>query len=164
MSFVLFGDLYTQIIYEMVLFFNTVLQQLYSFNLLWFIQKVVAFKYNNTYITVWISCIRRTVVIINLKFRWVCYERVSIIDIISGLLANIIVSNSLLVLIRLSAFVYITDELYELALKLFRIFYFEFQDFQNPEWAFINIHSPTYLSVQALFSLSITFCMHYALP
>ena len=62
----------------------------------------------------------------NLKFTFV-YRKVDMfwrgfsLQFISGLSADIIVSNSLLLLIKLSAFVYITDKLRKLALEIFRV-------------------------------------------
>lgn len=62
----------------------------------------------------------------NLKFIFV-YRKVGMFwrgfsfQFISELSADIIVSNSLLLLIKLSAFVYITDKLHKLALEIFRV-------------------------------------------
>ena len=61
-----------------------------------------------------------------LKFTFV-YRKVDMLwrgfslQFISGLSADVIVSNSFLLLIKLSAFVYITDKLHKLALEIFRV-------------------------------------------
>ena len=74
-------------------------------------------------------------------------------------------NNSPLLLIRLSAFACITDKLRELVLELFRVVLLWVQGFSGPGidlWLCTSI-PPRYVFVQALFSFSIAFWMHYAL-